>query len=221
MNTEKHRIFIAEDHTILREGLKAMFDAEKIRDRYQVVGEAVDGMEAVQSVEQQKPNLVLMDLSMPRLNGIDAIREIKRQNPTIRVLVLTVHEDEEYIIEVFKAGADGYVLKDCTKDELLFAVENVVEGKRYICTGISNTIIDGFLDGRDSPRDDSVWQTLSQREREVLKLVAEGFKSREISEYLYISEKTVKKHRANIMKKIGVRTVSAMTAYAIRKGLVS
>ncbi|MBN1881661.1 MAG: response regulator transcription factor [Deltaproteobacteria bacterium] len=221
MDAHKHKIFIAEDHTILREGLKAMFDDEKIRDRYQVVGEAVDGLDAVHSVERKRPNLVLMDLSMPRLSGIDAIREIKRQSPDIRVLVLTVHEDEEYIIEVFKAGADGYVLKDSTKDELLFAVENVVMGKRYICTGISNKVIDGFLDGRASPRDDSVWQTLSPREREVLKLVAEGYKNREISEYLFISEKTVKKHRANIMRKIGARTVSALTAYAIKKGLVA
>jgi two-component system, NarL family, response regulator NreC len=218
MTREKQRIVIAEDYTILREGLRAMIASYPDFD---VVGEAGDGHEAVQSVEKLKPHLVLMDLSMPRMNGMDAIREIRRRAPETKIVVLTVHKTEEYIIATLKAGADGYVLKDATRDELIMAVRNVISGKRYISPGISEKVIEGYLDGRKNIKSQTSWETLTRREREILKLIAEGHRNKEIADYLCISVKTVEKHRANLMEKLGLHNVQALTAFAIEKGLVN
>jgi DNA-binding NarL/FixJ family response regulator len=214
----KYRIVIAEDHTILREGLRALLSSSPDFD---VVGEAEDGREAIRCVEKLKPHLILTDLSMPRMNGMDAIREIKRRSRETKVLVLTVHKTEEYILATLQAGADGYLLKDSTHAELLAAVKHVLSGKHYISPGISDKVLDGYLEGKKSVKTRTSWETLTQREREILKLIAEGYKNKEIADDLCISVKTVEKHRANLMEKLNLHNVQALTTYAIEKGLVS
>jgi DNA-binding NarL/FixJ family response regulator len=215
---QKYRIVIAEDHTILREGLRALLSS---RPEFEIVGEAEDGRMAVQCIERLKPALVLMDLSMPRMNGMDAIREIKKGSPETKILVLTVHKTEEYILATFKAGADGYALKDSTHTELVIAIKSVLMGKPYLSPGISEKVIEGYLEGRQTLKTRTAYETLTHREREILKLIAEGYKNKEIGDDLCISVKTVEKHRANIMEKLGLHNVQALTAFAIEKGLVS
>ena len=213
----KLRIVLADDHTILREGLRALLTADP---NFEVAGEAQNGREAVRCVEKLEPDLLLMDLSMPRMSGMDAIREIKKRYPDTRIIALTVHKTEEYILTTLQAGADGYVLKDATQDELVMAIKNVMAGKSYLSPGISEKVIEGYLEGKESSRSLSAWETVSQREREVLKLIAEGFKNREIAEDLCISLKTVEKHRANLMKKLDLHNAAALTVYAVERGLL-
>jgi DNA-binding NarL/FixJ family response regulator len=214
----KHRIVIAEDHTILREGLRSLLSSSP---DFEVVGEAEDGREAIRCVEKLKPDLILTDLSMPRMNGMEAIREIKKQSPKTKILVLTVHKTEEYILATLKAGADGYLLKDSTHTELMMAVKNVISGKHYISPGISEKVIEGYVEGKKTLKPRTSWETLTQREREILKLIAEGYRNKEIADDLCISVKTVEKHRANLMEKLNLHNVQALTAFAIEKGLVS
>ncbi|MCK8602814.1 response regulator [Desulfoferrobacter suflitae] len=214
----KKSIIIAEDHTILREGLKMLLSSNP---QYQIVAEAEDGLQAIRFSESLNPDLVLLDLSMPRMNGMGALQEIKRQNPQTKILVLTVHKTEEYILATLKAGADGYVLKDATHGELELAIECVFAGKPYLSPGISEKIIEGYLEGKKSIKPVSSWDTLTQREREILKMIAEGYKNKEIGHYLCISTKTVEKHRANLMKKLDLHSSSALTAFAMEKGLIN
>jgi DNA-binding NarL/FixJ family response regulator len=214
----KYRIVIAEDHTILREGLKSLLSSNP---EFEIVGEAEDGRGAIRCVEKLKPNLVLTDLSMPRMNGMDAIREIKRKSPETKILVLTVHKTEEYILATLQAGADGYLLKDSTHAELLMAVKHVLGGKRYISPGISDKVLEGYLEGKKAIKLRTSWETLTRREREILKLIAEGYKNKEIADDLCISVKTVEKHRANLMEKLNLHNVQALTTFAIERGLVS
>jgi DNA-binding NarL/FixJ family response regulator len=208
---------IAEDHTILRDGLKSLLSSSP---DFEIVGEAADGRDAIRCVEELVPDLVLMDLSMPRLNGLDAIREVKKRNPETKIIALTVHKEEEYVLTALKAGADGYVLKDATHAELLIAVRNVLMGKPYLSPGVSEKVIEGYLDGKKTVKEKSAWQTLTEREREILKLIAEGYKNKEIADYLCISSKTVEKHRSNLMKKLDLHNTAALTAFAMKKGLV-
>jgi two-component system, NarL family, response regulator NreC len=215
---QKVRIVIVEDHTILREGLRALLSSGP---NYEVVGEAEDGREAIRCIEKLKPDLLLMDLSMPRMNGMEAIKEIKRESPGTKILVLTVHKAEEYILASFRAGADGYLLKDSTHAELMMAVNKVLSSKHYISPEISEKVIDGYLEGKKTLISRTSWETLTQREREILKLIAEGYKNKDIAEDLCISSKTVEKHRANLMEKLDLHNVQALTAFAIEKGLVS
>jgi len=218
MPTKRQTVVIAEDYTILREGLRALISAHP---DFEVVAEAGDGQEAIKCVEHWKPDLILMDLSMPRMNGMEAIREIRKRIPETKIVVLTIHKTEEYILATLKAGADGYVLKDATHDELIMAARNVLSGKRYLSPGISGMVFEGYLEGRKNVKPQTSWETLTHREREILKLIAEGYRNKEISEYLCISVKTVEKHRANLMEKLALHNVQALTALAIEKGLVS
>ena len=215
---EKKQVLIAEDHTILREGLRMLLGSNPALE---VVGEAQDGLEAKRQAESLRPHLILMDLSMPRMNGMDAIKEIKKQCPDTKILVLTVHRTEEYILAALKAGADGYVLKDATHSELMLAIDCVLSGKSYLSPGISEKVIEGYLEGRKTLKAHSPWDTLTQREQEILKMVAEGYKNKDIADYLCISVKTVEKHRANLMKKLDLHSVSALTAFAMEKGLIT
>jgi DNA-binding NarL/FixJ family response regulator len=214
----KLRIVLADDHTILREGLRALLTADS---SFEIVGEARDGREAVRCVEKLGPNLLLMDLSMPRMSGMDAIREIKKRYPDTKIIALTVHKTEEYLLTTLQAGADGFVLKDATHDELIMAIKNVMGGKSYLSPGVSEKVIEGYLKGKKSTQSLSSWESLSQREREVLKLIAEGYKNKEIADDLCISLKTVEKHRANLMKKLDLHNAAALTVYAVDKGLVN
>jgi len=214
---KKKRIVIAEDHTILREGLRALVSSDS---KLEVVGEAEDGRDAVRCVEKLMPDLVLMDLSMPKLNGMDAIREIKKQHPEIKIIALTVHKTDEYILATLDAGAEGYVLKDATHAELMTAISSVLGGKPYLSPGVSQKVIEGYLEGKKSLKTNTAWDTVSQREKEVLKLIAEGYKNKEIADQLCISAKTVEKHRSNLMKKLDLHNASALTAFAMEKGLI-
>ncbi len=216
--SQKVRIVIAEDHTILREGLRSLLSSNP---NFEIVGEAEDGREAIRCAEKFKPDLILTDLSMPRMNGMEAIKEIKRESPATKVLVLTVHKAEEYILATFRAGADGYILKDSTHSELVMAVKKVLNGKHYISPEISEKVIVGYLEGKKSLKSRTSWETLTQREREILKLIAEGYKNKEIADDLCISVKTVEKHRANLMEKLDLHNIQALTTFAIERGLVS
>jgi len=216
MNT-KSKIVLAEDHTILREGLRSLLSSSQ---DFEVIGEAADGREAIRSVEKLKPDLILIDLSMPRMNGMEAIREIRRVSKEVKILVLTVHKSEEYVLATFKAGADGYVLKDATHQELLMAIKSVLKGRNYISPEISEKVLEGYLEGRKRLKSQTSWETLTPREREILKLIAEGYKNKEIAEELCISVKTVEKHRSNLMEKLNLHNAQALTAFAIEKGLV-
>ena len=215
---EKRKILIVEDHTLLRVGLRELLSQDP---DIEIAGESEDGREAVRAIGVVNPDLVLMDLTMPRTNGFDAIREIKRRYPGVRVLVLTVHKADEYIHESLKAGADGYVLKDATHDELRTAVQTVLRGKTYLSPDISGRVITGYLGGGNGTRFSSAWDSVTHRERQVLKLVAEGHSNKHIAEYLCLSVKTVEKHRANLMKKLDLHSASMLTAFAIDRGLVT
>ncbi len=215
---EKRRILIVEDHTLLRAGLRALL----LQDPdIEIVGEANNGRDAVQAVGLLAPHLVLMDLSMPGMNGIEAIMDIKRRYPGTRVLVLTIHKTDEYIHESLRAGADGYILKDATHDELRIAVRSVLNGKIYLSPDISSKVVNGYLGTGNAPVGVNPWDTLTHREREVLKLVAEGHPNKYIADYYCLSVKTVEKHRSNLMKKLDLHNAAMLTAYAIEKGLIA
>jgi len=211
-------IAIAEDHTILREGLKALLSSQADLN---VVCEAEDGLAAIRCVQEHTPDLILLDLSMPRMTGLDAIKEIKRVNADTKIIVLTVHSTEEYILATLQAGADGYVLKDAHSAELMTAIRNVLDGRRYLSPSISGTVIDGLLQGKKASDIRSAWETLTQRERAILKLIAEGHKNKDIADLLCISVKTVEKHRANLMEKLDLHNVASLTALAAEKGLIN
>jgi two-component system response regulator NreC len=214
---EKRRIVLVEDHTVVREGLRMLLASHP---DLEVVGEAGDGREAVQCVENLRPDLVLMDLSMPGKDGMEATREIKRRFPETKILALTVHDSEEYVLVALKAGADGYILKKATHAELVMAIRSVLAGEPYLSPGVSDKVIKGYLAGKKTLRGTASWDMLTPREMEVLKLIAEGYKSKEIAEHLFISVNTVEKHRNNIMKKLDLHSASGLTAFAIKKGLV-
>jgi DNA-binding NarL/FixJ family response regulator len=214
----KKKVLIAEDHKLFREGIKALLST---RDELEIVGEAADGLEAIRCARKFKPEIVLLDLSMPKLSGISAITELKNQIPEIKILAVTIHEDDQYVLEAFNAGADGYCLKDAGRNELMVAIESVLAGKRYISPSISENVMEGYLEGRKKLKSKTTWDTITLREREVLKLLGEGYQNKEIADLLNISPKTVEKHRANIMNKLDLHNAAALTAYAIEKGLVT
>ena len=214
---EKKRILIVEDRTIVREGLCLLVTSD---ERYSIAGEAEDGHAAIRVAMELQPDLILMNLCMPRMNGMDAIREIKKVCPAIKILVLTVHDTDEFIIASLEAGADGYILKDANKSELMMAIKNVLEGKPFLSPGISERIISGYLSKQQPPKPKTTLQSLTHREREILKLIAEGYKNKSIAELLCISPNTVEKHRENILYKLGMHNASGLTAFAIENGLI-
>jgi DNA-binding NarL/FixJ family response regulator len=216
--SKKKKIVIAEDYTILREGLRALISSSP---DFEVVGEAEDGKDAIRRAEELSPDLMLVDLSMPRTNGVDAIREIKNRCPETKVVALTVHKAEEYVLAALEAGADGYVLKDATRPELMLAIETVLDGKSYLSPAVSERVIQGYLDGKKRVKPSSSWDTVTRRERQVLKLIAEGYRNKEIADYLCVSVKTVEKHRANLMQKLDLHNAAALTALAMEKGLIT
>jgi two-component system response regulator NreC len=214
---QKYRVVLVEDHAIIREGLRSLLSSTK---EFEIVGEAEDGHKAVQVVEKLKPDLVITDVSMPRMDGVDLIRTIKKHCRETRVIALTVHQTEEYVVATLKAGADGYVLKEANYSELMMAIKSVLKGHRYLSPGISGKLVDGYLERRKSSEPLSVWETLTKREREIMKLIGVGHKNKEIADLLYISVNTVEKHRANLMNKLNLHSTVALIAFAMEKGLV-
>jgi DNA-binding NarL/FixJ family response regulator len=214
----RRKIVIAEDQTIVREGLRSMLESE---ENIEVIAEARDGLETIKCVEQYSPDLVLLDLAMPKMTGLSALKDIKERFEDTKILVLTFHTSEEYILEAFENGADGYCLKNDTHKELLTAINSLLAGKSYISPTISGKVLEGYIEGRKKLKKETSWESLTKREKEVLKLVGEGYSSVEIGNFLNISSKTVDKHRSNIMNKLDLHSASALTAYAIEKELVT
>ncbi len=217
----RYRVVIVEDHAIMRDGLRLLLGSYP---GFMLVGEAGEGQEAIRVADKFQPDIVLLDLSMPGTNGIEVIKEIKRVSGQTRVLVLTAHKDEAHVFAALKAGANGYCLKDCGSVELLTALKTVMDGKRFLSPVITTQVLTAFLEGASgggSSQGESVFDLLSVREREVLALVAEGWHTREIAAYLSLGPKTIEKHRSNLMKRLGLHSIAALTAYAIEKGLVT
>lgn len=215
---KKRRLLIADDHAIVRDGVRALLN--ELPD-LEIVGEAADGREAVRMANALKPDLILMDLCMPGSNGTEAIRAIKQRNPDTKIVVLTIYKTEEHIRAALDSGADGYVLKDDRGSELLAALQSIETGKSYLSPSICKQVVHGYLDGCVRPSTTPSWDVLTPRERQVLKLIAEGHSNREIAEYLNLSHKTVEKHRSNLMQKLDLHNAPAVTTYAIRHGLVA
>lgn len=216
--SEKHRVIIADDHAIMREGLRALLECD---DGLEVIDTVENGREAVDAVRAQKPDVLLMDLSMPHMDGLTAIRELMRRSAETRILVLTMHRTEEHIRAALQAGASAYVLKDACGAELLMAIRSVLAGKTYISPAVADRIVTGYL-GRDGAGSAvrSRSDTLTVREKQVLKLIAEGLRNREIAASLFLSVKTVEKHRANVMGKLDLHNTATLTTFAIENNLV-
>ena len=214
----KKTIVIVEDHRLFREGLKAMLSPNP---DYEIIGEAEDGLEAIRLIRKCKPDLVLLDLSMPRMNGFSVIHEIKGEMPEVKILVLSIHESDQYVLQAFEAKADGYAIKDCRREELMAAIRCVFEGKTYISPGIAGCVLEGYLDGRKRPKSRCAMDSLTHREKEILKLLAEGHQNKEIATLLFISVKTVEKHRSNIMAKLDLHNTATLTAFAFEHGLIT
>ncbi len=212
------KILIVDDFPIFRDGLHALISNVSHLD---VIGEAKNGDIAVQQARQLKPDIILMDLTMPVMNGTEAIRIIKQRQPAIMIIVLTEQKSHDYVQAAFEAGANGYVLKDDTSDSLLTAISSVLAGQVYITPGVCETILGGFLGYSENARSAVSWCRLTVREREVMKLVAEGHKNREIALHLSLSIKTIEKHRSNLMSKLNLKNVSELTSYAIEHNLVT
>lgn len=202
----------------MRNGLEAMLASEP---DYEVVGVAADGMTAIRCVAELQPDIILMDLTMPRTSGMDAIVQIKRQHPHIKIVALTFHKEDKYIHATLEAGADAYVLKDDSRTELFNALANVATGKNYLSPSIVDKVVAGYLSGGDAASARPSWEVLTRREREVIKLIAEGKRTKEIAEYLSLSPKTIEKHRTNLMRKLDLHNVSEVTVYAIKNGFVT
>ncbi|MEW5957548.1 MAG: response regulator transcription factor [Chloroflexota bacterium] len=213
----KIRILLAEDHTIVRMGLRSLLE---VQTNFEVVGEAADGREALAEVERLLPDVVLMDSTMPILNGLEATRQICKRFPQVKVLVLTMHTNEEYIFQFLQAGAAGYLVKQTDPQELIAAIQAVHRGDCFLSPMISRTIVDEYIRHvKPADKEDS-YEQLTDREREVLQLVVEGFSNREIAEQLHISLKTAGAHRVNLMHKLNIHSLTELTRYAIRKGII-
>jgi DNA-binding NarL/FixJ family response regulator len=211
------KILIADDHKIMREGLRTLL--EKQVD-FQVVAEAGDGRTAVKMALKFSPDLIVMDASMPDMNGIEATRQIVSNIPGTKIIALSMHSDRQYIVEMLKAGASGYVLKDCAFDELIYAIRLVLDDVMYLSPKITDAILTEYIN--DVPfKNITAFSSLTNREREVLQLIAEGNTTKEIAALLGVSIKTVETHRQQLMNKLKIHSIAGLTKYAVREGLTS
>jgi two-component system response regulator NreC len=209
-------IVLADDHHVIRQGLRALLEA--VPD-FSVVGEAGDGLEALQLVERLQPNVLVLDLRMPGLGGLEVTRQVSQRSPSTRVVILSMYDDEAYVLEALGHGAAGYVLKDSSAAHLVEAVRQVAIGRRYLSPPLSERAVDAYVQrAKETPLDE--YETLTAREREVLHLVAEGHTSAEIADLLSISPRTVGTHRANLMRKLGLRSHTSLIRYALRRGIL-
>ncbi len=213
----KVRVLVAEDHAVVREGIRMILDAQ---DDFEVVGEARDGEEAVRLARQLSPHVVVMDISMPRMNGVEATQEIKRQDPDMQVLILTMHEEESYVFQLLRLGAAGYVLKRAAATDLVEAVRAASRGEAFLYPAVARSVVQDYLDRMRSGEGTGRYDGLTDREREILVLIAEGHTNSQIADRLFISVKTVQTHRAHIMEKLDLHDRSLLVRYAVRKGLI-
>ena len=211
------RILIADDHNIVRDGLKALVEKEA---GLEVIAEASNGLEALELVEKHAPDIVIMDVAMPDLNGIEATRQLTAKDPSIKIIALSMHSDRRFVIEMLRAGAMGFMLKDSAFEELAAAIRNVHKGRAFLSSSIVDVVVTDYvrnLAGTDSP----AYTQLSDRERQILKLLAEGKTVKEIGYMLDVSAKTVETHRLNIRDKLGISSVAELTKFAIREGITT
>ena len=213
----KIRILLVDDHKILRDGIRSLL---KGYDDMEIVGEAADGRAAIRLVKELSPDVVIMDISMPDLNGIDATRKIIADNPNVRIIALSMHYDKQFISETFKAGASGYLIKDSAFDELEHAVRIVMDGKTYMNPQIASLVVESLV-SQSIPSRRKAFSLLTEREREVLQHIAEGKSTKQIATDLSVSAKTIESHRRQVMGKLNIRNVADLTKYAIREGLTS
>ncbi len=212
-------IILADDHRILRQGVKALLEAEP---GFRVVGEAADGLEAAQLVERLQPDVLLLDLAMPGLGGLEVTRQVSQRSPRTRVLILSMHDNEAYVVEALRNGAAGYLLKNCSAAELLQAVREVAAGNRYLSPPISERTIEAYIQLVQNAKDTTPdrYETLTAREREVLHLAADGCTNTEIAARLGISPRTAETHRTNMMRKLRLRNQTDLVRYALRRGIL-
>ena len=209
------KVILADDHGILIDGIRALLE---LHDDIEVVGEAHDGKEAMERVQELVPDVVIMDIAMPEMDGLEATRRIRKNNPGVKVLVLTQHENKEYMLSAIKAGAAGYVPKRALGSDLVSAILAVHRGDSFLYPSAAVAVIEGYLQRSE---EEGPYDRLTAREREVLKLIAEGHTSREIADTLFISLKTVLNHRAKLMEKLGIHNRTELIKYAVRMGLIS
>lgn len=212
------RIILADDHAIFREGLRAQLSSVK---GMEVVGEAGDGRQAVKLAEKIKPDVVVLDISMPLLNGIEAARQIIKAVPKARVIILSMHKDRQYITEALKAGALGYIAKEESFNRLVTAIKTVLKGKIYLCPDTENIVLSDFVRQLRSANSATSGPPLTDREREVLQLIAEGKTGKDIAGILFVSPTTIETHRRNIMRKLGIHTTAGLVKYAIQHKIIS
>ena len=215
---ETLRVLIADDHAIVRAGIRLLLDSQ---EGIEIVGEAKDGAEAVAKTRELAPDVVLMDVAMPGLSGLEATREIRQTNPDTRVLMLTMHDDEEYFFQAVSLGASGYILKEATPEEVVTAIRIVSRGGVAFHPSLGRKLLDDYLHRVQAGEESESYSLLTEREREILGLTAEGSSAREIGEKLALSPRTVERHRANLMEKLNLHNRSEVVKYAIRKGMVS
>ncbi len=213
----KIRVLLAEDHVIVREGLRSILSTNP---SIEVVGEAINGKEAVQKTIELTPDIVLMDISMPDMNGLEATRQIKRSNPDVRILALTMHEADEYFYEMLQAGASGYFVKGGSTADLISALQALMQGDVYISPIMAKKLLKDYLKRAKNEPDSESYTGLTTREKEILKYVAEGRNNNQIAEELYLSPSTVQTHRSNIMAKLGLHSRTELVKYALRHGLI-
>ncbi len=211
------RILLADDHEIVRSGLRALLEKQ---DDIQVVAEADNGRDAVRLARELKPTVVVMDVSMPDLNGVEATRQILKRRPEVKIVALSMHSDRRFVAEMLKAGARAYLLKDCAYDELVGAIRTVTGGRAYLSPAIVGIAVESLVHGTTSA-ESPVSTVLSARQREVLQLVAEGLASKQIAARLHVSTKTVETHRQQIMERLDLHSVADLTKFAVREGLTS
>lgn len=220
------QVLLADDHAILRDGLRALLS---MADDIEVVGEARTGREALAEAERLQPDVVLMDITMPELDGVEACRRIRQQFPEMRVLFLTMHEAEEYFFRALRAGGSGYIVKRTVAADLMAAIRAVARGDAFLSPSVAHTLVSEYTGratrparpGKAGDDGESSYQTLTSREREVLQLVAEGYSNQEIADQLQLSIKTVQSHRAAVMQKLGLKDITHLVRYAVRHGLVN
>ena len=211
------RVLLADDHNMIRQGLRALIEKE---DGMSVIAEAEDGRKAVELAAELSPKVVVMDVGMPNMNGIEATRRIVAADDQVKVLALSMHSDKRFVKEMFAAGASGYLLKDSAFQELVLAIRTLAEARTYLSPGVTDSVIKDFVNRRPEA-EVSVFSLLTGRQREVLQLTAEGMSTRDIAEQLKVSIKTVETHRQKIMSKLGVHSIAELTKYAVREGLTS
>lgn len=213
----KTRILIVDDHALVREGIAALLS---FYDDIEIVGQASDGIDAVKIAQQHKPDIILMDISMPALGGFEATLEIKKNLPDTRIIMLTQYDDKEYVTRFLKAGISGYLLKKAVGSELINAIRAVRRGEFYLFSSIASEVVAGYLDKDKKHAEEDIYEKLTDREKQVLKLIAEGYSHKEIAGYLNISAKTVIAHQTNISEKLGVRSRAGLIKFAISKGII-